>query len=57
MLTDAVGRASDLLGESRNRYCWAEFHLRAYGAIDAFRELAQALSYAVVMPNAPGFLP
>ena len=33
-------------------------HLRSYGAIDAFRELAEALGCAVaVMPNAKGFFP
>ena len=58
MLTDAVGRASDLLGNSKKPILLAGVHLRAYGAIDAFRELAEALGCAVaVMPNAKGFFP
>ena len=58
MLTDAVGRASDLLGDSKKPILLAGVHLRAYGAIDAFRELAEALGCAVaVMPNAKGFFP
>ncbi|MGA9674843.1 MAG: thiamine pyrophosphate-binding protein [Mycobacterium sp.] len=58
MLTDAVGRASDLLGQAKKPILLAGVHLRAYGAIDAFRELAEALGCAVaVMPNAKGFFP
>ncbi len=58
MLTDAVGRASDLLEKAKKPILLAGVHLRAYGAIDAFRELAEALGCAVaVMPNAKGFFP
>ena len=58
MLTDAVGRAGDLLQSAKKPILLAGVHLRAYGAIDAFRELAEALGCAVaVMPNAKGFFP
>jgi pyruvate decarboxylase len=58
MLADAVGRAGDLLGKAKKPILLAGVHLRAYGAIDAFRELAEALGCAVaVMPNAKGFFP
>ncbi len=58
MLTDAVDRAGDLLGKAKKPILLAGVHLRAYGAIDAFRELAEALGCAVaVMPNAKGFFP
>src|SRR6201988_4648973 len=58
MLTDAVARASDLLGKANKPILLAGVHLRSYGAIDAFRELAEALGCAVaVMPNAKGFFP
>lgn len=58
MLTDAVDRANDLLGNAKKPILLAGVHLRAYGAIDAFRELAEALGCAVaVMPNAKGFFP
>ena len=58
MLTDAVGRAADLLQQAKKPILLAGVHLRAYGAIDAFRELAEALGCAVaVMPNAKGFFP
>ncbi len=58
MLTDAVGRASELLLQAKKPILLAGVHLRAYGAIDAFRELAEALGCAVaVMPNAKGFFP
>jgi pyruvate decarboxylase len=58
MLVDAVDRATDLLGKAKKPILLAGVHLRAYGAIDAFRELAEALGSAVaVMPNAKGFFP
>jgi pyruvate decarboxylase/indolepyruvate decarboxylase len=58
MLTDAVGRANELLQQAKKPILLAGVHLRAYGAIDAFRELAEALGCAVaVMPNAKGFFP
>ena len=58
MLTDAVGRASDLVQQAKKPILLAGAHLRAHGAIDAFRELAEALGCAVaVMPNAKGFFP
>jgi pyruvate decarboxylase len=58
MLADAVDRATDLLGKAKKPILLAGVHLRAYGAIDAFRELAEALGSAVaVMPNAKGFFP
>ena len=58
MLTDAVARAGDLLAQAKKPILLAGVHLRAYGAIDAFRELAEALGCAVaVMPNAKGFFP
>jgi pyruvate decarboxylase len=58
MLTDAVGRAGELLQRAKKPILLAGVHLRAYGAIDAFRELAEALGCAVaVMPNAKGFFP
>ena len=58
MLTDAVGQAGELLQQAKKPILLAGVHLRAYGAIDAFRELAEALGCAVaVMPNAKGFFP
>ena len=58
MLTDAVGQASDLLQQAKKPILLAGVHLRAHGAIDAFRELAEALGCGVaVMPNAKGFFP
>ena len=58
MLTDAVGQASDLVQQAKKPILLAGVHLRAHGAIDAFRELAEALGCAVaVMPNAKGFFP
>jgi pyruvate decarboxylase/indolepyruvate decarboxylase len=58
MLTDAVARAGELLQQAKKPILLAGVHLRAYGAIDAFRELAEALGCAVaVMPNAKGFFP
>ena len=58
MLADAVGRATDLIAEAKKPILLAGAHLRPYGAIEAFRELAEALGCAVaVMPNAKGFFP
>jgi pyruvate decarboxylase len=58
MLTDAVARASDLLGKAKKPILLAGVHLRAYGAIDAFRELAEVLGCAVaVHAQRQGFLP
>jgi pyruvate decarboxylase len=58
MLADAVARATDLIAQAKKPILLAGVHLRAYGAIDAFRELAEALGCAVaVMPNAKGFFP
>ena len=58
MLADAVAQASDLIGKAKKPILLAGVHLRSYGAIDAFRELAEALGCAVaVMPNAKGFFP
>ena len=57
-LTAAVGRASALLASAKKPVLLAGVHLRSYGAIEAFRELAEALGCAVaVMPNAKGFFP
>src|ERR1700751_4176021 len=57
-LADAVARATDLIAQAKKPILLAGVHLRAYGAIDAFRELAEALGSAVaVMPNAKGFFP
>ncbi|OBI17569.1 pyruvate decarboxylase [Mycobacterium sp. E2327] len=57
-LADAVARATDLIAGAKKPILLAGVHLRAYGAIDAFRELAEALGCAVaVMPNAKGFFP
>jgi pyruvate decarboxylase/indolepyruvate decarboxylase len=58
MLADAVGRATDVLAEAKKPILLAGAHLRPYGAIEAFQELAEALGCAVaVMPNAKGFFP
>jgi pyruvate decarboxylase len=58
MLADAVARATDLLAEAKKPILLAGAHLRPYGAIEAFQELAEALGCAVaVMPNAKGFFP
>lgn len=54
----AVERASRTLNSAKKPILLAGVHLRAFGAIDAFRELAEALGCAVaVMPNAKGFFP
>jgi pyruvate decarboxylase len=58
MLADAVSRATDLIADAKKPILLAGAHLRPYGAIEAFRELAEALGCAVaVMPNAKGFFP
>jgi pyruvate decarboxylase len=57
-LAAAVDRASTLLNEAGRPILLAGVHLRSFGAIDAFRELAEKLGCAVaVMPNAKGFFP
>ena len=57
-LTAATERASTLLATATRPMLLAGVHLRSYGAIDAFRELAEKLGCAVaVMPNAKGFFP
>jgi pyruvate decarboxylase len=57
-LTAAVETAVTLLNDAKKPLLLAGVQLRAYGAIDAFRELAEALGCAVaVMPDAKGFFP
>lgn len=57
-LGDAVEHASMLLAETNKPLLLAGSQLRSFGAIDAFRELAEALGCAVaVMPDAKGFFP
>jgi TPP-dependent 2-oxoacid decarboxylase len=57
-LSAALGRAGELIDKAKKPILLAGAHLRSYGAIDAFRELAEALGAAVaVMPNAKGFFP
>jgi pyruvate decarboxylase/indolepyruvate decarboxylase len=57
-LAAAVDRASTLLNEAGRPILLAGVHLRSFGAIDAFTELAEKLGCAVaVMPNAKGFFP
>ncbi|OBF47154.1 pyruvate decarboxylase [Mycobacterium sp. 852002-50816_SCH5313054-b] len=57
-LTAAISLAGELLENAKRPVLLAGVHLRAYGAIAAFRELAEALGAAVaVMPNAKGFFP
>ena len=52
------GRPASLCSRRRSRFCWPGCTCARYGAIDAFRELAEALGCAVaVMPNAKGFFP
>jgi 5'-deoxynucleotidase YfbR-like HD superfamily hydrolase len=58
VLAAAVERASARLADAKKPLLLAGVHLRSFGAIDAFRELADALGCAVaVMPNAKGFFP
>ena len=57
-LTAAVDSAAALLDGAERPLLLAGPHLRPYGAIDAFRELAEALGCAVaVLPDAKGFFP
>ncbi|GHO46100.1 alpha-keto acid decarboxylase family protein [Ktedonospora formicarum] len=57
-LDAAVETAAALLNNAKKPLLLAGVHLRAFKAIDAFRELAEALGCAVaVMPNAKGFFP
>jgi pyruvate decarboxylase/indolepyruvate decarboxylase len=57
-LVATVEAAAKLLNGSRKPVMLAGSKLRAYGAIDAFRELAEALGCGVaVMPDAKGFFP
>jgi pyruvate decarboxylase len=57
-LAAAVERASARLADAKKPLLLAGVHLRSFDAIDAFRELAEALGCAVaVMPNAKGFFP
>jgi len=57
-LTAAVETAATLLNNAKKPLLLAGVDLRAYGAIDAFRELAEALGCGVaVMPDAKGFFP
>jgi pyruvate decarboxylase/indolepyruvate decarboxylase len=54
----AVDRAAAVLAGSARPILLAGVYLRSYGAIDAFRQLAEKLGCAVaVMPNAKGFFP
>jgi pyruvate decarboxylase len=57
-LAAAVDRARVFLAQAGRPLLLAGVHLRAFGAIEAFRELAEALGCGVaVMPNAKGFFP
>jgi pyruvate decarboxylase len=57
-LAAAVDAASALINRSQKPVLLAGSLLRSFGAIDAFRELAEALGCGVaVMPNAKGFFP
>ncbi|MFL5626278.1 MAG: thiamine pyrophosphate-binding protein, partial [Ktedonobacteraceae bacterium] len=57
-LATATDAAAKLLNDAQKPVLLAGSKLRAYGAIDAFRELAEALGYGVaVMPDAKGFFP
>jgi len=54
-LEDAVEHAAALLNEATKPVLVAGVKLRSFGAIEAFRELADAAGYGVaVMPNAKG---
>jgi pyruvate decarboxylase len=54
----AVERASAMLADAQRPMLLAGAHLRPFGAMDAFRELAEAMGCAVaVMPDAKGFFP
>src|SRR5205823_6151294 len=55
-LATAIDTAAKLISGAQKPILLAGSKLRAYGAIDAFRELAEALGCAVaVMPDAKGF--
>jgi pyruvate decarboxylase len=57
-LAAAVDQAASFLDSSAKPLLLAGVHLRPYGAVDAFRELAETLGCGVaVMPNAKGFFP
>ena len=58
-LASAVDRATAMLAAATKPILLAGAHLRSsYGAIDAFRDVAEALGCAVaVMPDAKGFFP
>jgi pyruvate decarboxylase len=57
-LAAATDRASALLAAASRPVLLAGVHLRSYGAVGAFRELAERLGCAVaVMPNAKSFFP
>ncbi len=57
-LAAAVDAASTLINNSQRPVLLAGSRLRSFGAIDAFRELAEALGCGVaVMPDAKGFFP
>jgi pyruvate decarboxylase/indolepyruvate decarboxylase len=58
-LASAINRATARLARAKKPLLLAGLHLRSSdGAIDAFRDIAEALGCAVaVMPNAKGFFP
>jgi TPP-dependent 2-oxoacid decarboxylase len=57
-LDSAVEEAARLLNGAQRPVLLAGGQMRAYGALDAFRELAEALGCGVaVMPDAKGFFP
>jgi pyruvate decarboxylase len=57
-LASAVDRAAAMLAGAKRPLLLAGAHLRSYGAIDAFRDLAEGLGCAVaVMADAKGFFP
>lgn len=57
-LEAAVDRAAAFLNDAHRPILLAGVHLRSFGAIDAFRELAEKIGCAVaVMPNAKSFFP
>ncbi len=57
-LTAAVETAASLLNNAKKPLLLAGVQIRSYGAIDAFRELAEALGCGVaVMPDAKGLFP
>ncbi|MDH2428985.1 thiamine pyrophosphate-binding protein [Sphaerisporangium sp. TRM90804] len=57
-LDAAVERAAALIGRAKRPLLLAGVHLRSFGAVGAFRELAEALGCAVaVMPDAKSLFP